>query len=551
MTTPKTIVEYSSSFGLLINFIFVKKKMNKILLLIAVIMYLATKTYSSHIVVSGIVSGTWEVDTVIVSNNIQVSSGQMLAIYPGTLVLFTGHYSFKIDGTVKASGSSADSILFTIADTTDFQNLESGDGSWDGLWFYHLGPINDSSIFEFCRFEYSKASYDPDSVNWYGGAVTVREFDRLRFSRCRFINNRAYKNGGAIYARQANIQIDDCSFENNFCGQPAVLFGYGGGICLEYSDAMIYRNYFTLNSSTGVGGGLSFEFSDPSVVANHFFDNYSALGGGFTCLRSQGMKPLVNNLVESNNSLYFGGGIAVLETTAPFINNTIVSNYSSAGGGIYFNANSFAVFKNCLVWGNIDLGGGGSQVYIWDTFSAPEFMYCDVEGGDEAFGGTGGGSGGFIGVYENCFEADPNFNGLQPDPYQPLENSICVNNGTPDTTGLYLPNTDFAGNDRVLNNQVDIGAYETSVSTFDNEIIDNALSVTVYPNPTTEIVTVNASHTITTAVLYNASGTIVRQADGNSKQSVTLDISGLPAGMYFIRLFSCENFSAAYLISVK
>jgi hypothetical protein len=331
--------------------------MHKYLLLFLSALLFYTQSFSSHIIVSGNVSGSWNVDTVFVTDNLEVSSGQILNISPGTLIQFQGHYRFRVDGQLLALGMENDSILFTVNDTTGFSNLQTGDGSWNGLWFYHLAPVNDSSIFEYCKFEFGKAAFDADSTNWYGGVVCVREFDRLRFSNCMFVINRAYKNGGAIYVREANIAIKHCSFENNFCGQSS-LFGYGGGICLEYSDAVIYRNYFTLNSSTGVGGGLSFEYSDPVIESNHFYDNYSAIGGGFVCLRSNGISPIVNNLVEANSSLFFGGGIAVLETTMPFTNNTIVANFSGAGGGLYFNASSFAVFKNSVVWDNYDLGGG-------------------------------------------------------------------------------------------------------------------------------------------------------------------------------------------------
>jgi len=421
------------------------------------------------------------VDTVFVTDDIMVASGQVLNISPGTLVQFNGHYRFRVDGQVLAMGMEGDSILFTVSDTTGFSNLQSGDGAWNGLWFYHLSPVNDSSIFEYCEFEFGKAAFDNDSTNWYGGAACVREFDRLRFSNCRFVNNRAYKNGGAIYAKDATFKIEHSAFENNFCGQPT-LYGYGGGICLEYSNAVICRNYFINNRSTGVGGGLSFEYSDPQIESNHFYDNYSAIGGGFVCLRSSGTRPIVNNLVEANSSLFFGGGIAVLETTMPFTNNTVVANFSGAGGGLYFNASSFSVFKNCVVWDNYDLGGGGPQVYIWDTFSAPEFYYCDVEDGAEQFGGTGGG-GGFIGVYENCYEIDPLFTGTGQHPYQPSPNSICINNGTPDTSGLYLPEYDFAGNNRIMNYYLDIGAYETLVITSNPEFNSNTEGIFVFPNP--------------------------------------------------------------------
>jgi predicted outer membrane repeat protein len=526
--------------------------MHKHLGLFLIVFMINIQSYSSHIFVSGAVSGSWDVDTVFVTDNLKILNGQVLIIPPGTFVQFQGYYRMKVEGQVLALGMVNDSIVFTINDTTGFYSFETGDGGWRGLWFDHLAPVNDSSLFNFCKFEFSKAVLDSDSTNWYGGVACIRDFDQLRFSHCRFVNNRAYKNGGAIYAREANIKVDHCSFQNNFCGQ-ATLYGYGGGICLEYSDAVIFRNYFTLNSSTGVGGGLSFEYSDPVIESNHFYDNYSAIGGGFVCLRSSGLNPIVNNLVEANSSLFFGGGIAVLETTLPFINNTIVANFSGAGGGLYFNVNSFAIFWNCVVWDNYDLGGAGPQVYIWDTFSAPEFYYCVMEGGVEQFGGTGGGSGGFIGVYEDCYEVDPNFAGGGDHPYQPAQNSICINNGTPDTSGLSLPEYDFAGNIRIMNYYIDIGAYETLVITGEQETLSETGRIKVFPNPFASEVNIffNIEETQFVQILIiDARGNVVRELENSlispefyQSQWRIDDESAtkLPTGVYYLKVSRGQN----------
>jgi predicted outer membrane repeat protein len=514
-----------------------KQDMYKFLFLALSGLIICTQGFSTHIIVSGNVSGNWNVDTVFVVDNLQVNSGQVLTISPGILVQFQGHFRLKVDGQLLAMGIEGDSILFSVSDTTGFSNMQTSDGAWNGLWFYHVAPVNDSSIFEYCKFEFGKAAFDPDSTNWYGGAACVREFNRLRFSNCRFVNNRAYKNGGAIYAKESNLKVTKSSFENNDCGQES-LYGYGGAICLEYSNGVVGRNYFTQNSSTGVGGGLSFEYSDPLIESNYFYDNYSAIGGGFVCLRSNGIRPVVNNLVIENSSNFFGGGIAIIETIKPFTNNTVAGNFSGAGGGLYFNSSTFPVFNNCVVWGNYDLGGGGPQVYIWDTFSAPEFYYCVVEGGVEQFGGTGGSGGGFIGNYENCYEIDPDFSGSGGHPFQPSQNSICINNGTPDTTGLLLPHVDFAGNNRIMNYYIDIGAYETLVMTSarENEFLEDGIYV--YPNPFQS--EVNIAFTVLKSEkvsiwLLNAKGQMVKE----------LKNSTLPPGSY------CYQFSTADFKGIK
>jgi hypothetical protein len=136
-----------------------------------------------------------------------------------------------------------------------------------------------------------------------------------------------------------------------------------------------------------------------------------------------------------------------------------------------------------------------------------------VEGGVGQFGGTGGG---FIGIYENCFEIDPNFSGVGNHPWQPLQNSICINNGTPDTTGLFLPETDFAGNARIMNYNVDIGAYETLVITSEMETSDKTGLSSVSPNPFRSEVNIEFyldENTPVQITLCNSLGMVLRQLE--------------------------------------
>lgn len=448
--------------------------------LIAFLLFFSIHLFSSQIQVSGPVSGIWDADTVLVVDDINIANNEVLIVNPGVTILFEGHFIFKVAGQLVAQGNENENIMFSVIDTTGFSDLQSNEGAWNGLWFDHVANVNDSSLFEYCHFQYGKAVGE-DSAYWYGGAVCVREFNKIRFSHCRFENNMAYKNGGAVYNRDANIKIEHCHFENNSCGL-SDLYGYGGGLCLEFADAIVFRNYFTQNSSTGVGGGLSFEYSDPRIISNEFNDNFSAIGGGFVSLRSDSGNSVVNNLVVGNSSLFFGGGIAVLESNTLFVNNTIVENFSMSGGGLYLNANAAPTFKNCIFWDNWDYSGEGSQVYIWDIYSAPEFYYCDVEGGVEQFGGSGGGSS-FIGIYENCLEENPQFISSGSHPYSINEGSVCINAGTSDTSGLFLPEYDFVGNARIVENTIDMGAYEYQNSMGEDLHNFEDVVLQVYPNP--------------------------------------------------------------------
>ncbi|MFU8844756.1 MAG: hypothetical protein ACNA7V_13215 [Bacteroidales bacterium] len=57
---------------------------------------------ASQISVSGNVSGVWDVDTVIVNDNIVIPNGSTLSIVPGSLIFFQGHFFLKVEGRLLA-----------------------------------------------------------------------------------------------------------------------------------------------------------------------------------------------------------------------------------------------------------------------------------------------------------------------------------------------------------------------------------------------------------------------------------------------------------------
>ena len=81
---------------------------------------------AQNIEVSGIQSGTWEADTIFVTDDVIVQ--ESLNIMPGTTVLFNDFYSISVNenAILNAIGTKNDSILFTVADTTGFHVFNAG-----------------------------------------------------------------------------------------------------------------------------------------------------------------------------------------------------------------------------------------------------------------------------------------------------------------------------------------------------------------------------------------------------------------------------------------
>lgn len=448
------------------------------LLATLLIFRLSTEAQSTLIEVSGPVSGSWTTDTVLVTGDIEVLSGEALIIDPGTLVLFTGHFTFMVKGSVEAAGSPSEPVRFSIADTSGFHDTLSDAGGWHGFVYEHLAAGADSSLFDHCIFEYGKA-FSADTFGQFGGAFRVFGFDRIAFRNCVFANNLAIRWGGAVYARNSNILFDCCTFTANTCGLANFPWGYGGGLCSVLSEPTVTNCYFASNSATGFGGGASFEYSDPVVRFNTFYNNYGGLGGGFGFIRSATTQVVSNNLVYGNTAHFFGGGFACIRSNTVFSNLTVTGNQSAYGGGFYCNDSAVPVLYNTIIYGN---EGFGHEVYIWDVRSAPSFLYSDIEGDTTDFEGSGA-HGGYQGTYDHNINADPLFRNTGDFPYALLSGSPCIDAGTPDTAGLQLHGTDLEGLSRIYNGKIDIGAFEWNPGQGNAQwpVVTSKLSVV--PNP--------------------------------------------------------------------
>jgi predicted outer membrane repeat protein len=479
---------------------------------------------------------------ILVDDDIIIPENDSLVIEPGTVLLFTGHYSIHVKGKLIALGTPTDSIVFTIADTTGFSNIHSNEGGWNGIRFEDTPADSDSSLFAWCRFEYGKAV--GDSANRYGGAIRLINFNKVSISNSVFANNYSFFWGGGIYAQKADIAIDQCLFEHNYSGNDSLVFGYGGAICFVSSNPDVMSSTFLSNSSTGIGGGISFEFSNPKMINCIFIENFSALGGALGFLRCSPDRSIANILIQNNSALYFGGGIAMVTASPRMSNLTIVNNHASMGGGYYCNEYSDPKLYNSILWGNTAAGGvlHGSQVWIWDVYSEPGFYHCNVQYGPDEFGGSM-----FIGQYENNIDSDPLFINPQGPDFGLQQYSPCINSGTVDTTGLLLPDFDLAYNPRIMHGIIDMGAYEYDGPLSSGSQPLSNKNLKVFPNPVSagSIITFENSRSETiTFILRNIHGsllgTYLHPVNECGKYSLELnkiaDINKLPCGIYMLEM---------------
>lgn len=304
----------------------------------------------------------WSEDTVRVTGDIIIENPYTLTISPGVVVLFDGHYKINVLGCMVAAGTEEKPVVFTARDSAI---------GWQGIRFENTLSA-DSSTFDYCLFQFGNASI-LSGYNGYGGAMLIRNYNRVRISNSVFKNNTASEDGGAV-------------------------------ACMEQSDIRFIANRFFNNKTQASGGALYISNSGPVLHRNIFAQNLSQHGGGAIAMESQSSPVLENNTIVDNES----------------------SNY---GGGLYLYNQSNPVMVNTILWNNASVLEG-NQIYIHDDLSDPEIRYCLIEGNLAELGL--GSSAIYEGVFADNLDTYP---GLESFPsYKLKANSVCIDGGDPTST---------------------------------------------------------------------------------------------------------------------
>ncbi|TVQ43413.1 MAG: calcium-binding protein [Gloeocapsa sp. DLM2.Bin57] len=228
---------------------------------------------------------------------------------------------------------------------------------------------------------------------------------------------------------------------------------YGAGLFANNSN-LVLSNLNIADNQAQFGGGIVIagNNSQATLVNNIFTDNIADRGGG-GLLISDAQIEVVNNLFTGNIANATGGGAYLWRGTGNFINNTFADNSSQEqGSAITAENGANLTVNNSIIWGN-NSEEPGDQVYnklVVDRFEDSTVTVTNslVENG-------------FTG--QNNLEADPLFVYPTRGDYRLQSESPAINVGN---NNVITVDVDLSNNPRIINEIVDLGAYE-----FDPEIV--------------------------------------------------------------------------------
>ena len=359
----------------------------------------------------------------VITSDIVVPAGITLTIEPGVTLQFQADRALRVEGgRLLAEGSAAQPILFT----------RQGGGYWGGILLYYTHADN--------RIGHAVVEYTREAITYprthgvtaYASTVTIADSILRHTQDSNAViadwNSTLYLLRNEIY----DIQSD-------------AVHASGGYAFIQGNHIYDVHHVFPLE-----GIEISHMTTPAILLDNHIHDvsddcldlNHSSAiiarnelhhcGDKGISIGHPSSTTLVNNLVYASLT-----GIAVKDgAVSRIVNNTVADNlhgiwlygwHQGEGGGS-------ATVVNSIVWGN------GTALEL-DALSAITVTYSDVEG---SWPGEGN------------INADPLFRAPQSGIYRLLEDSPCVDTGTP----LGAPDEDIWGIYRPHGEGYDRGAHE-------------------------------------------------------------------------------------------
>lgn len=346
----------------------------------------------------------------------------------------------------------------------------------------------------------------------YGGGI-FNINGTLTLSNVIFTANTATDLGAGIYTINGTLILNNCSVNQNLN-----IMKYGGGIYQQSGNISMHNCEVMGNYSRNMsGGGIYFYVGTVSINNSNISHNATNLTGG-GIHNYLGTLNLLNSVISNNSANSSGGGIVsqqFVNTVTKITNCTISKNISQYVGGVVGNAQ----FRNSIVWSNI------SDYYETNgTNFQPTIMYHSII---EGLNIGGSGSGNIDGTNPSLLV----FTDSQNNDFSLASGSSLIDAGSntlyENEGGNLILDKDIAANPRLVNVNIDLGAYEFGGEMSVPDI--NKKEIIIYPNPVKDIL--SFSEEVSNIRITDISGRTVKEIFTKGK---LVNVANLAKGSYII-----------------
>ena len=189
-----------------------------------------------------------------------------------------------------------------------------------------------------------------------GGALYVHEGARASLTDCRFVDNGAQAEGGAV-ANFGQLELVNCTFEGNLAARGGAIYAASG------SHTQLVESHFVGNSAARAGGAVYQAGTLESTSVRWQANGTSGTGGA---LWSSGILELTRNHFDDNQAGTGGGAIWQQSGRINLESSQLQTNVTSSGrgGGLHLGDSARAVLHANQWLGNRSDSDNGGALFI-------------------------------------------------------------------------------------------------------------------------------------------------------------------------------------------
>lgn len=353
--------------------------------------------------------------------------------------------------------------------------------------------------------------------------------------------------------RTSNVTFDGIIFENIYDTSQSGGVEENGVIFipnnLNVNNLKIKNSVFRNNYSNGYLLKIR-KFNQGLLIENTKFINNTIINMGLVYVQSDSTNGYIftrwANVLVADDDINLsalnifredfnnGNTLDVVINNSTFVNNDYSGTYgnsiiASGNGSVNLNVN------NSIFWQNT-VNGAAATRDISDGMNSTYDVF--IRNSIANVASNAGTNGTFNATNVNTLNpATDNLN-LDGD-YKPTAiSTYIIDNGDNSFYDVALfGDLDLAGNDRIFNSTIDLGAYEYDSTLGIEDVNYSNISIKLYPNPTTHNINVKSDERIKSLKIYALNGKALRE----TKNHNSLNVSDLPSGIYILKVETSDG----------